>query len=195
MPTIRRMKTLTQSIPDIGEKIKKRRKKLQITLQQMSQITKLSTGFLSQVERGISTPNLTSLHAISNALNVSPDYLVALPKEGDGIHFLPADKRLFHQYTESEEICPVHTNHDSQELDSLFVRIAPKGESEQNTHDMDEVVYCVSGTLMYHISGVEYRLQQGDVIYVPGNTPHKWSNPSDTEYATALWVGSLGGFR
>ncbi len=189
------MKTLTNSIPNIGEKIKKRRKKLQITLLEMSKITNLSIGFLSQVERGISMPNLTSLHAIANALNVSPDYLVLLPKEGNGIHFLPASKRIFHQYTKDEEICIVHANHDNQELDSLFVRIAPKGMSEENTHDIDEVVYCISGTLVYHVSGVKYILQEGDVIYVPDNTVHKWSNPSDTEYTTALWVGSLGGFK
>lgn len=180
---------------DIGGKIRRRRRKLQITLNTMSEQTDLSIGFLSQVERGVSTPTLTSLYIISRALGVSVDYLISLPQMDTDIRVTHSHKRVYHPYGDGQYMCPIHTNHDAQELDSMFVKIAPRGQSEENIHDIDEVVYCLEGTLIYHIEGVDYTLNTGDVIYVPGHTCHRWSNPSDTDETTVLWVGSLGEFK
>ena len=53
---------------EIGTFIKKRRKELGMTLQQMADKTGLSTGYLSLMERGINSPTIDNLHKICRAI-------------------------------------------------------------------------------------------------------------------------------
>ncbi len=54
----------------IGENIRNNRKEKNLTLKMLSRRTQLSISLLSQIERGESSPSITSLYKIANALNV-----------------------------------------------------------------------------------------------------------------------------
>ncbi len=54
-----------------GQEIRDLRKAKGLTLPRMAQLTGYSTGFLSQVERGLSSPNVEALHRIAEALGVT----------------------------------------------------------------------------------------------------------------------------
>ena len=55
----------------IGEKIKALRTSQNLTLKQLSEKTNLSTGFLSQMERGMSSIAIDTLEKIAGVLGVS----------------------------------------------------------------------------------------------------------------------------
>ena len=55
---------------DIGSKIKKYRKEKKYTLKNLSEQTGLSIGFLSQLERGITTIAIDSLANVADVLGV-----------------------------------------------------------------------------------------------------------------------------
>lgn len=59
----------------IGERIKLQRKNLKLTLKEVSQRTKLSTGNLSELENDKYAPSVASLVSLSKALNCSIDWL------------------------------------------------------------------------------------------------------------------------
>ena len=61
---------------DIGEKIKRRRLELNLTLEQLSEKTGLSKSFLSQIERDIANPSVGTLYAIADVLGISIATLV-----------------------------------------------------------------------------------------------------------------------
>ncbi|MBN9059980.1 MAG: helix-turn-helix transcriptional regulator, partial [Rhizobiales bacterium] len=54
----------------VGLKIRDARKQRRLTLQRVAEATGLSIGFLSQVERDITTPSLSSLVTIAKALDL-----------------------------------------------------------------------------------------------------------------------------
>ncbi|MFP3928927.1 MAG: helix-turn-helix domain-containing protein, partial [Desulfobacteraceae bacterium] len=56
---------------DLGKRIRAQRLKRSLTLKQLSEMTGLSIGFLSEIERGISEPSMASLRKIREALGVS----------------------------------------------------------------------------------------------------------------------------
>ena len=60
--------------------IKTLRLERKLTLKEMSERTDLSVSFLSQVERGESSPAITSLNKIANALEVDITYFFNPPK-------------------------------------------------------------------------------------------------------------------
>lgn len=60
----------------LGMRIKERRKQKGLTLKQVEQLTGISNGNLSEIERGIKTPSLSSLVKIVNVLECSADDLI-----------------------------------------------------------------------------------------------------------------------
>ncbi len=58
----------------LGERIKTLRKERKMTLAELSQQTNLSTSYLSQVERDKTTPSISSLVDLANALQVNMRY-------------------------------------------------------------------------------------------------------------------------
>ena len=58
---------------DIGSRVQSRRKEQKITLKELSERTGLSTGFLSQFERGMTTIAIDSLQNIAKVLDMDMD--------------------------------------------------------------------------------------------------------------------------
>ena len=61
----------------LGSFIRAQRKMANLSLRQLAELTSLSNPYLSQVERGLHQPSVRVLKAISDALNVSAETLLA----------------------------------------------------------------------------------------------------------------------
>ena len=61
----------------LGAFIREQRKRANLSLRQLAELTSLSNPYLSQIERGLHQPSVRVLKAISDALNVSAETLLA----------------------------------------------------------------------------------------------------------------------
>jgi transcriptional regulator with XRE-family HTH domain len=61
----------------LGAFIREQRKRANLSLRQLAEMTSLSNPYLSQVERGLHQPSVRVLKAISDALNLSAETLLA----------------------------------------------------------------------------------------------------------------------
>ncbi len=61
----------------LGAFIREQRKRANLSLRQLAELTSLSNPYLSQVERGLHQPSVRVLKAISDALNLSAETLLA----------------------------------------------------------------------------------------------------------------------
>jgi transcriptional regulator with XRE-family HTH domain len=61
----------------LGAFIRERRQRANLSLRQLAELTSLSNPYLSQVERGLHQPSVRALRAISDALNLSAETLLA----------------------------------------------------------------------------------------------------------------------
>jgi transcriptional regulator with XRE-family HTH domain len=61
----------------LGSFIRAQRKMANLSLRQLAELTSLSNPYLSQIERGLHQPSVRVLKAISDALNVSAETLLA----------------------------------------------------------------------------------------------------------------------
>jgi transcriptional regulator with XRE-family HTH domain len=64
-------------VRQLGEYIRLQRQMADLSLRGMAGLTKVSNAYLSQVERGLHQPSLRVLHAISEALGIPADTLLA----------------------------------------------------------------------------------------------------------------------
>ncbi len=61
----------------LGAFIREQRKRANLSLRQLAELTSLSNPYLSQVERGLHQPSVRVLKAISGALNLSAETMMA----------------------------------------------------------------------------------------------------------------------
>jgi len=175
----------------IGKEIKDLRKARGITLAALSESTNLSQGYLSQVERGISSPSIKALHSISRALDVTISWFFMAAQESDGdlrdyvVRGTRRRKLSFVSGITDELLSP----NLGRELELLRCTFEPGAESgdEPYTHQGEEAGLVISGELDLWIGERHVKLQEGDSFAFSSDTPHRYSNQSD-EKCVVIWA-------
>lgn len=73
---------MDNSNTEVGKRIFDSRKSLGYTRERLAELSEISVQFLADIEKGRKSMTVSTLRRISNALNVSPDYIVN-GKRGD----------------------------------------------------------------------------------------------------------------
>jgi transcriptional regulator with XRE-family HTH domain len=184
---------LENEIAAVGKTIRTLRKEKGLSLRELSQLAGLSTGFLSMVERGRSSPALTSLNNIAKALDTDLADLFASERKVRVSHPLPhvsragEDGRL--SIASSERVYKVLSPRaPGLVFEPLLVTVKPNSDLEEPySHEGEEFAYVIEGELIFTVEGEEYRLGSGDSIHLLSSVPHAIRNDTD-EPAKVLWV-------
>ena len=67
--------------PTLGCRLRDRRKALGLTLAQVADAAGLTAGFISQIERDLATPSLTSLTNVARVLDLDPAAFLMQPPD------------------------------------------------------------------------------------------------------------------
>ncbi|MDF5754238.1 cupin domain-containing protein [Spongiactinospora sp. TRM90649] len=187
----RRADDLRQDL--VGARMRRFRKERGMTLRDLAARSGLSIGFLSQVERGISTIGLVALGSVASSLEHGVAEFFEDAPEAD-----EAPERLPGHFTLTRAAAPVTEYVSGQQtylmlssrgpglvLEPLLVHIAPGGRREPAYgHAGEEFAYVLSGELLYEVEGEEHRLFPGDSVHLRSTVPHSMYN--DTEQVTTV---------
>ena len=178
-----------QTTTSIGPLIRGRRRKLAITLQELGEKSGVSVGYLSQLERDNATPTLGTLAQIAQALGVGLDYFIATPRPADALT-VAANRPKFSIDGSSVVYERIGAEFPGSQLSSFILHVPPGYRSETVSHEGEEIVFVLEGTVVQVLEGEEFRMQVGDSLHYSGNRPHGWYNDSD-QWAKVLWTGTL----
>jgi len=183
----------SSSQPKLGALIRARRKQLRKTLKDLSVAAGVSIGHLSVIERDQATPSLGTLSQIARHLDVEMDYFIAVPSAETGLT-RAATRQLFSIHGSSIVYERIAADFAGNVLSSFILNIPPGYRSETVSHEGEEILYVLEGTITDRLDDEEMLLSAGDSLHFRGNRPHSWSN--DTEFpARVLWTGTLPMFR
>lgn len=173
----------------IGGLIRARRRQMNLTLQQLGDAARLSVGYLSQVERDNATPTLGTLAGIARALGVGLDYFIAQPRVEDAL--TQADTRPRFSIPGSSIVYErLGAEFPGNQLSSFILTVPPGYASETVSHEGEELVYILEGSITQYVDGEKMVLKAGDSLHYRGSLPHAWENPN-AEPARLLWTGTL----
>jgi transcriptional regulator with XRE-family HTH domain len=180
----------------LGAHIRRVRHARALTLVQLADATDLSHPFLSQLERGLAQPSLSSLRRIAVALQTSPIELIgaaeAPPKHAAAIEvhrrgerpvdasFAAGDARML-----AHGVRPLHP---------LEMAGANTVAGEVFVHGEDEFVYVVEGRVTIELDGVREQLDPGDSAYYAGGVPHRWWSSDGAAYRLVVVKQGTPGF-
>ncbi len=172
-----------------GLRIRKLRQNRRMTLQELSTVSDVSVGYISQVERGQATPSLGTLAQLAAALGVSVDYFVATPRQADSVT-RQAERPRFSVGASPLTYEQIGAEFPGHELTSFIVNMPVGYTSEETRHEGEDLIYVLEGTIEQVVEGHAFRLGTGDSIHFLGHLPHSWSNVGETP-ARVLWSGKM----
>jgi quercetin dioxygenase-like cupin family protein len=184
---------LEDKVAAVGKAIRTLRKEKSLSLRELSQLSGLSTGFLSMVERGRSSLALTSLNNVAKALDTELADLFASERKVRVSHPLPhvsrakEDGRL--SIASSQRVYKVLSPRaPGLVFEPLLVTVRPNSDLEEPySHEGEEFAYVIEGELIFAVDSEEYRLGPGDSIHLLPTVPHAIRNDTE-EPAKILWV-------
>jgi transcriptional regulator with XRE-family HTH domain len=168
-------------MPDVGRKIRELRRAKEWTLDELSSRSGLSAGFLSQVERGLSSLSIVSLERVCDALGVSLSELLGAEQarpEGDSesckvvaasrqwIVRIPDSAISYRHLTARLPRCPFE----------VLINEFPKDYYHPSTqHRGEEFGYVLEGTLSLVAGEETHHLDAGDCYYLSPMESHTYS--------------------
>lgn len=173
----------------IGSAIRMRRRHLHLTLKEVSERAGLSAGFLSQVERNITAPSLSSLASIANVLEVGLNYFLSTPEEVEPVT-REKTRKYFSVNGSPVQYARLNREFPGSQLNSVFCRIPPGYFFERVSHVGEEFIYILSGEIFLRVGDETYDLHSGDAIHFDATIPHQWGNRG-TEECLCLVVGTM----
>lgn len=172
----------------IGAAIRLRRKAMGKTLVRVGEQTRLTVGFLSQVERGVCAPSLSSLIRIATALNTTIERLLNVSETFDPV--TKAHARQSYNLGKAgrwyEKLGP---GFSSALFYPCIIHRPPGHRSERMCHQGEAFCYVIAGEIDYHLGGVVHHLGPGDSIHHDTNQEHFSRVTGDSE-TTELWISS-----
>lgn len=166
-------------IADVGQKIKNLRKEKGLTLKELSDDTSFSVGFLSQLERGLTTIAIDSLEKIAKSLNVELAYFIQEDRKKDKMVVIRSYEKEVSQVTSNQFIHYDLCGNKDLSMMPRLIEILPSKAKEQiksYPHCGEEFLYVLEGILTLHIGGQSYDLFPGDSAHYQSTIDHNWCN-------------------
>src|SRR3569832_2624704 len=183
---------IAEDSASLGARIRARRKALCKTMQQVADEAHLTIGFISQIERGLSTPSLSSLYNVAKALDASVDMFVAPSPPGRHSVVTHAGKRpLFEAGSGNTRFYEfLERGFPEAKLNACLTHVLPGHASEMMSHEGEDFIYLVAGTMLYEVDGLTYELNAGDTLHFDALKPHRRTNIG-SDIAIELCVGTM----
>ena len=164
--------------PDVGKRLRELREARGLSLRALAEMSDISVNAISLIERGQSSPTVSTLHRLGAALGVSiVDFFG--PEDQARVVFLRADHRSRTQ-TPGGLIENLGIGLAAQKIQPFLVTLEAGAGSgaEPITHAGQEFVYGLSGQVDYTVNGTTYSLGEGDALLFEASLPHFWCNRS-----------------
>lgn len=176
---------------DIGLKLKELRILKGLTQEELADRAELSKGFISQVERNLTSPSIATLMDILQCLGVSTAEFFAEPSE-EPIVFGKTD--YFEKYDPElkNEIKWIIPNAQKNVMEPILLTLEAGGETyPDNPHEGEEFGYVLQGGITIHLGNQIYRAKKGESFYFSPDKKHYLTSKTG---AVLLWVSSPPSF-
>ncbi|WP_434589874.1 cupin domain-containing protein [Brevibacterium sp. 1718] len=183
------MRSEPQSENLLGERLRKRRLALQLTLKDVAEEAGITTGYLSQLERGIAMGSVATLQSVCGVIRLNVGDLFNEPNaEGSPVlRFADAARKRFGNEASKVKISPSHFDH----LEVLVGHFEPGGDTgvEPYTHGAsEEILLVIEGEVEVTVDGTTNRLSELDSLHYKSDQPHRVTEATGTSAARVVWM-------
>ncbi|PNV62290.1 Cro/Cl family transcriptional regulator [Clostridium sp. chh4-2] len=176
---------------DIGAKVKELRTLKGLTQEELADRAELSKGFISQLERDLTSPSIATLMDILQCLGTTlGEFFNETAEEqivfGKQDYFEKYDAEL------KNEIKWIIPNAQKNMMEPIMLTLEAGGSTyPDNPHEGEEFGYILQGSISIHIGSKIYKAKRGESFYF---TPDKKHYLTSKTGASLIWVSSPPSF-
>lgn len=166
---------------DVGKRLRELREGQRISLRALATRSGLSANALSMIERGRTSPSVSTLYKLADALGVPITAFFGEQGQKRNAILVKADQR-----TRVPFMRGVWEGLGGEQFSGRvepFVLTLESGASSgphSMVHSGHEFVYCLRGQLEYLVEQEAYQLEGGDSLLFAAHLHHRWRNPGHT---------------
>jgi transcriptional regulator with XRE-family HTH domain len=166
------MSSKAAAAPDpLGTRLRNRRQELGLTLKDVADQASLSVGFISQIERGITIPSLTSLINVCRVLKSEVGNFLTQPRGDKSV--TRRDQRPIYALGDNAITYErLSAAFPGNVLRSVIFHDPPGFRSEPQSHEGEEMFFILEGALTIEIDGEPTVLDAGDSLHFPSIRTH-----------------------
>ncbi len=177
----------------IGEKIRRLRIQNSLTQEELAERSELTKGFISQLERDLTSPSIATLVDILEGLgtnlqeffNETVEEKIVFSKDDA---FETVNEEL--KYT-LKWIVP---NAQKNKMEPILIELEPGGKSKEDSpHEGEEFGYVLTGSIYIYLGREKHKVRKGESFYFKANSNHYIANEGKTK-ATVIWVSTPPSF-
>ena len=161
----------------IGQEVRRLREQMGVTIAKLARAADMSSGMLSKIENGSTSPSLASLLALSQSLNVPVSALfrqfeqsgaATFVKAGEGLEIERRGTRAGHQY-----LLLGHAPHGDLIVEPYLITLQDSSDVfPVFQHEGLEFIYILEGEVVYRHGENTYPMKPGDSLFFDATTPH-----------------------
>ncbi len=164
--------------PSVGTRLLEVRRARGLSLRALAAASGLSINAISRIERGDSSPTVSSLQQLAAALDVP--LIEFFRVEPELATVLVRENRRLKSRNAGVLIESLGAGLPGQNLGPFLMTLEPAASSSDESvrHGGEEFVHCLEGEVDYLVGGETYRLERGDSLIFLAHQPHLCRNPS-----------------
>ena len=177
---------------NVGARLREMREARGTSMRALAARSGLSANALSMIERGRTSPSVSTLYKLADALGIPvTDFFAPAPHKQNAV-LINADARTRVPFSNGVWE-GLGGESFTGRVQPFVLTLESGGNSGQHAmvHTGHEFVFCMRGKLEYLVENNLYELEAGDSLLFAAQLSHRWRNPGST-VTTALIL--LSGF-
>lgn len=181
---------------DVGIRLRDIRQSRGVSLRALSEACGLSVNAISLIERGVSSPSVSTLQRLAAALDVPITAFFTGETASTPVVFVPAVERTLVALPRGR-MEKLGTGLPNQHVEPLLVTLEAGAVSGLRpvVHPGEEFAFCLTGCVAYEVGEETYTLQPGDSLLFEAHLPHRWRNVGGEPASVLLILYSPEGMR
>lgn len=177
----------------IGDKIRRLRIQNSLTQEELADRSEVTKGFISQLERDLTSPSIATLVDILEGLGTN---LQEFFNESIQEKIVFSKDDAFE--TENEDLSYllkwIVPNAQKNKMEPILVEIEPGGRTKEDfPHEGEEFGYVINGIINIYLGNEKYKVKKGESFYFKANADHYIANEGKNK-ATVIWVSTPPSF-
>lgn len=166
---------IDETTVNVARQIRILRKRRNLSQAELADASGLSRNTLSLLERGLTSPTVSTLKRIAVALGI--DINAFFDKSDDeSIIYTKAESRVNLKLSHGL-MADLGVGMHEQLITPLILQLDPGARSGQAlSHDGQDFIFCIRGEVLYTVNGKAFILEPGDSLFFDGRLLHRFQN-------------------
>lgn len=162
---------------DIGNKIKNLRIQKNLTQEELGERTDLTKGYISQLERNLSSPSMDSFFNLLEVLGTTPKEFFNEETIEPKVVYDESERTLYYDEDKRYQVEWLVPESNENDMEPIFLSLEEKGEFKEFGPSLsDTFAYVLEGEVCIEIGLKRYFAKAGETIYYRATDTHQIKN-------------------